>query len=409
MPDTVSLLPSESGAFERALTSSGADLGRLPVEIVSTLWDPWTCPAEVLPALAWAWSVDYWRDWWPEHRKRQVIAESRAFHMLKSTIAADRMACAYADAELISYHLPRDGFVIGALPSPAAYQAWIDGLPEIRIYPLPSRPAGRVKPLGGATARDPVYGGPPLDRARRAELRQKGAEGDRALPLVVSGETVGPDGMALDEIERVSVPRPARAMLSVGRGPVNRPLASRPASRRVFDFDWRATSASPFDLTPGVPSLVPAEARARKVPIARPARAWRAAVGRAPITGAVGAAPAREDYYLALRVADGTGPSGDRPRGGVVGRDRLPRARYTKELSVLVARPARKGFPFSGARLLPDPKTKADDVLAAISTAQALRDAVHVDFNVVAALTVADFETVTEATRVGATRMITRR
>ncbi len=406
MPET--FLPAKRGSFAEVISvvnNDGFSRLRELALVLQTLWDPWTCPAVVLPALAWAWSVDYWRDWWPEHRKRQVIAESPAFHKLKSTISADRMACGYADAELISYHLPRDGFVIGAQPSPGAYQAWVNGLPEICIYPLPPRAAGAVKPLGGAIGLDPIYRGPPLERARRAELRK----GESVVPLVVSGETFGPNGVALDEIERVSVPQPLRDTLAVGCGPIGSPLASRPASRRVFDFDWHPTSASPFDLTPGVPSLVPAEAKARKVPIARPARDWRAAVGRAPVTSAVGAAPAREDYYLALRVADGTGPSGDRPRGGIVGRDRLPRARYTKELSVLVARPARRGWPFSGVCLLSDPKPKADDVLAAIGTAQAARDTVYVDFNVISALTVADFETITETTRVGATRMITRR
>jgi hypothetical protein len=405
MTDAISLQPSSAEPSERALSLAYADLGRLPFGVLSTLWDPWTCPAAVLPALAWAWSVDYWRDWWPEDRKRQVVAESRAFHMAKGTIVADRMACGYADAELISYHLPRDGFTVGAVPSPAAYQAWVNGLPEIRVYPLPPRPAGAVKPLGGALGRDPVFGSDHLARARRAELRK----GDQVLPLVVSGETFGPDGMALDEIERVSVPQPPRPTLRVGLGPLGSPLGGRPDTRRVFDFDWRPSSADPFDLKPGVPSLVPAEAAPRKVPIARAPRTWRVAVGRSALTGAVGAAPARANYYLALRVADGTGPSGDRPRGGVVGRDRLPRARYSKELSVLVARPMRRGWPLSGARLLPDPKPKMNDVLNSIASAQALRDEVSVDFNVINPLTVTDFDAVTETTRVGATRMITRR
>jgi hypothetical protein len=397
--------PYLARTLARVLSGSSADLGRLPFGVVSTLWDPWICPVDALPALAWAWSVDYWRDWWPEDRKRQVVAESRAFHSLKSTILADRMACGYADAELISYHLPRDGFTVGAEPSPAAYQAWVNGLPEIRIYPLPPRPAGAVKPLGGALGRDPAFGTDHLARARRAELRKD----DKVLALVVSGEAIGPDGMALDEIERVSVPQSPQPTLRVGLGPIGSPLAGAPNTRRVFDFDWRPTSADPFDLAPGVPSLVPAEARPRKVPIARPPRQWRVSVGRSAITGAVGGMPARSDYYLALHVADGSGPSGDRPRGGVVGRDRLPRARYTKELSVLVARMRRRGFPFSGPRLLPDPRPKMDDVLTSIASAQAARDGVFVDFNVINPLTVTDFDTVTEATRVGATKMIPRR
>lgn len=397
------LMPDEYKAFERVLVQAFVDFGILPSALIQTLWDPWTCPKEALPLLAWAWSVDYWRDEWMEFRKRQVIAESRAFHRLKSTIAADRMACRYADAELISYHLPRDGFAIGRGVTPEAFERWVAGLPEIRVYQLPPR-ENRFPPLGGAIGRHPICRGGQMQRARRAELRQ----GDRIVPLVVSGETTGTDGETLSDIERVSVPKPPAATLAAGRGPFSLPIGKAPSTRRVFSFRWRPTSRDPFDLVPGVPSLIPVEATPRKVGLLRPHRPWRFVVGRTPVTGSFGY-PRPDDWYLALRVADGSGPSGTRPRSGAIGRDRLPRERYSKELAVLLTRPARRGFPFASARIVPSPDAKVADVLEAIASAQALRDQVAVNFNVYRPLTVADLDTVTDETRVGDYRLMTRR
>lgn len=407
MVEMVSLLPANSGPFERAFSRAAASLPRLPVGLVESLWDPWTCPADLLPLLAWAWSVDYWRDWWPEHRKRQVIAESPYYHDMKGTIVADRMACGYADAELISYHLPRDGFAVAEDVSPEDYAAWMAALPEIRIHPLPPRP-NEWEPLGGAVDLDPVFvAGSPIVEARRAEL----VRGDRSVPMFVGGETIGPDGIALDEIERVSTLEPPIETMAVDLFSMSDvPLGDVPASRRIFSFRWRASSRDPFDLVPGVPSLVPAEARPRKVPIARPYEDHVLVVGETPATSALSAIPAREDYYLALRVADGTGPSGPMPAPGAVGIDRLSRPTYTKELAVLLLRPPADAFPFGDARELgPDPQPIVDDLLEAIASAQVARDEVTVDINVLRPLTVADLATINANTKTGEYRLMIRR
>ncbi len=418
LDDAVSLLrarpPLTLEAVLAALAQFGLDEVRPLTLRLRTLWDPWTCAEAELPILAWAWSVDIWDETWPVDRKRKVIAESIAFHRAKGTVTADRMACGYVDAELISYHLPRDGFVISPGVSADRYAQWVASLPELRIYPLGPRPsrlrqtepdAIAVYPPLTAVGRSPVFRSGQMRRARRAELRQ----GDRVTDLVVSGETHSPDGIVLSEIERVSVPQPVRRTLSVGRGPVSNPLGRRPSSRRVFSFDWLPSSADPFDLTPGVPSLIPVETTPRKVPIPQPYHGHRLIIGRTPVRSTIAPSPARDAYYLALHVADGTGPSGSRPRQGAVGRDRLPRAKYTKELSVLLARPRRRGWPYSGGRIVPDPAVKADRVLNALASAQAARDRVFVNFNTVRDLTVADLRFVDAETRVGETRLVARR
>ncbi len=406
MTERLHLLPEDYGAIERVLAQAYLDFGLFPAQVIQTLWDPWDCPEEVLPLLAWAWSVDYWRDWWPVERKRQVIAESPAFHRAKSTIVADRMACAYADAELISYHIPRDGFSVAEDATPEAYEAWIGRLPEIRIWPLPPR-AAEWEPLGGAVDLDPAFaGGLPVPEARRAELVQ----GAHVLNLVVSGEAFGPEGKALDEIERVALPTPPLEVAGVDTFAIGDvPIGSTPQSRRVFSFNWRPTSRDPFDLVPGVPSLIPVEARPRKVAIPQPYDEDLLIVGETQVDSALGVEPGREAWYLALKVADGTGPSGPQPGPGAVGFDRLSRGAYTKELSVLVKRPPTEVFPFSSMEVGPDPQPVVDDLLESIASAQGFRDEVTVDFNVLRRLTVADLATVTATTRIGEYRLMTRR
>lgn len=49
-----------------------------------------TCPANLLPWLAWAFSVDRWDEKWPEATKRAVIRDAYFIHCHKGTIGAIR-------------------------------------------------------------------------------------------------------------------------------------------------------------------------------------------------------------------------------------------------------------------------------------------------------------------------------
>ena len=83
------LLPSNATAAERALADvEGVSLLPMPAEVIATLWDPATCPAHLLPYLAWALSVDVWNPSWPVATQRAVIASSPAVHRRKGTRAA---------------------------------------------------------------------------------------------------------------------------------------------------------------------------------------------------------------------------------------------------------------------------------------------------------------------------------
>ena len=83
------LLPVGSSLLELAAADAAADIAGVPVNL-STLWNPQTCPTELLPWLAWALSVDRWDEKWPEATKRSVIQSSFFVHQHKGTIGALR-------------------------------------------------------------------------------------------------------------------------------------------------------------------------------------------------------------------------------------------------------------------------------------------------------------------------------
>jgi phage tail P2-like protein len=78
------LLPPNANEHEHALDDSIARIGAVPVEI-SKLWNPHTCPIELLPWLAWALSVDEWDETWTEEQKRNSVAASYEVHSHKGT------------------------------------------------------------------------------------------------------------------------------------------------------------------------------------------------------------------------------------------------------------------------------------------------------------------------------------
>ncbi len=118
---TGSLLPPSRTSTEEAVDLATARIGAVPVPI-EDLWRPETCPAALLPWLAWALSVDDWRSDWTEERKRTVIAASVGVHRIKGTLASVKaalVASGWGDAVIVERFgvrrydgtTPRDGTV----------------------------------------------------------------------------------------------------------------------------------------------------------------------------------------------------------------------------------------------------------------------------------------------------------
>jgi phage tail P2-like protein len=82
-----SILPNNATPLERALEQSTARVADVPTPI-QELWNPATCPMELLPWLAWALSADRWDTDWSEDQKRQAVAQAIDLQRKKGTPAA---------------------------------------------------------------------------------------------------------------------------------------------------------------------------------------------------------------------------------------------------------------------------------------------------------------------------------
>lgn len=84
------LLPPNRTAAETALEQI---VGHQDVPVrIREVWNADTCPAELLPWLARAVSVDVWESSWSPEQKRQTIKASLDIHRHKGTIGAVRDA-----------------------------------------------------------------------------------------------------------------------------------------------------------------------------------------------------------------------------------------------------------------------------------------------------------------------------
>ena len=81
------LLPVGSSACERNLATVCTTATPVPLR---DLWSPDACSGELLPYLAWAFSVDRWDAAWAESAKRDAVKAAHHIHQHKGTISAIR-------------------------------------------------------------------------------------------------------------------------------------------------------------------------------------------------------------------------------------------------------------------------------------------------------------------------------
>lgn len=132
----VSILPNSRTPFEAAMEGVDAARFPLPTELIASVWNPATCPADLLPYLAWGLSVDLWDDRWSETTKREVCRKAIALHRLKTTPAGIKAHVEIAGAEVLKIiRPPAREFRRGAMTEDQ-WRAWLDTLPQVRIYPF---------------------------------------------------------------------------------------------------------------------------------------------------------------------------------------------------------------------------------------------------------------------------------
>jgi len=84
-----SLLPPNATALERAVEQLQARSATVAVPL-RELWNPDTCPAALLPWLAWTLSLDGWQPYWPESIKRARIRMAVEIQRRKGTAKSVR-------------------------------------------------------------------------------------------------------------------------------------------------------------------------------------------------------------------------------------------------------------------------------------------------------------------------------
>ncbi|WP_315729800.1 phage tail protein I [Bradyrhizobium sp. SZCCHNRI2010] len=127
------ILAPNATEYERTLASQVDNLLNLDIPI-RKLWNPWTCPENLLPYLAWALSVDIWDSSWPLTKRRSVVANAINHHQIKGTLKGIETYINLVDSQLIKATTPPAKVFSGASLSKEQREAWLAKLPQIRIY-----------------------------------------------------------------------------------------------------------------------------------------------------------------------------------------------------------------------------------------------------------------------------------
>lgn len=84
------LLPPNATKLERNIEQAMTPYA--PPRIIPTLWNSSTCPANMLPMLAWASSIEDWDPQWSVEQQRTAIAAAADIHRHKGTPDAIKKA-----------------------------------------------------------------------------------------------------------------------------------------------------------------------------------------------------------------------------------------------------------------------------------------------------------------------------
>ncbi len=146
------LLPFQSSDLEKELDVALSHIESVQIPI-STLWDPYKCPAVALPYLAWAVKVSVWSESWPELQRRQVVAGSMDLHRIRGTRPAveDALKSLSVRCEIIEWfehpdlNMEPGTFRVTAHVSPQGEDGQLDPnfTDEIRAVIASARPASR--------------------------------------------------------------------------------------------------------------------------------------------------------------------------------------------------------------------------------------------------------------------------
>ena len=273
---TIPLLPPNATPFEVAVAQTYRRLSDVPTPI-RLVWQPWQCPVDLLPWLAWTLSVDVWDDGWSEERKRHVIASAFELHRLKGTAAGLKRHVRLVDSEVKQIVVPPQGAFASRAVTKGEMDAWLRTMPQIRVYL--AREVGSAKGLSfensaGRTIAGSTQGFVNHAFARfdagRALLGRAARLWDRGneTRLRIADLTTTREERQALRVERVSIPGNAGKGAFVGRfvGHVFAGHVAKPAHvvtyRQNITYEHRLSSLS---LRSAHPGLDPVDVRSERL------------------------------------------------------------------------------------------------------------------------------------------------
>lgn len=152
------LIYRQAEGLEKAMADVDSErITLINAELIKDIWDPWACPARLLPYLAWAMGVEYWNDKWSEVTKRSWIAYQLTFKSIRGTQEALERVVDYAGRDVSRWGhqvkkvttRPQKVFS-GPSLTREEREEWLKKLPQVRVW--------RVNEVGTSSRSKSFYG-----------------------------------------------------------------------------------------------------------------------------------------------------------------------------------------------------------------------------------------------------------
>lgn len=377
---SASLLPTNAGDFEKAVSAVSSSRRQLPSELVAAVKSPDHCPFELLPILAAEYSVDIWNESWDEQKKRAVIRQAIRHHRLKGTFAGVSAYAELVGAEVVSAIRPPTKFYATAGDTIAQRLAWMESLPVVKIYRNVGKEPERLSIIAGSGVR-PLFLAGRFATASIADLRSR----KRVLLIRDGVETqigIGRDHEGTRQVlffhaegRRITAGKTARRMAVPSTA--TQFVAKISADQSSYDPDY-ANPLRPAGTGGGIFPAFSSDPKSIR-------RAWIG--GATTYQRYAGVSDAAFRSFERIPLADELTPSEPGRAISFASHTRLGAPAHTAELKVLIpgktsrhAMIATSGF--AGRLAIKADKRRLGDTFGAITAAKRLSDKILIDTGV---------------------------
>lgn len=156
-PTVPSIHPPNATRQARRVEQVTAPEVKISPEVLRTLHDPERIPSDLLAWLGWGENVPVWPE--SEDARRDIIRRSHRLHGQIGTAAGLRAGARLTDAKVTRLITPPATTFLGSW-SEDARREWLNGMPQLRIYPRRQRTTAQAPMLSstwaGATGEPPL-------------------------------------------------------------------------------------------------------------------------------------------------------------------------------------------------------------------------------------------------------------